>query len=132
MDAPAQPTTPPSSRAQVTFGVVVMLVGALMLADRFDWMSVHLNVPFWPFFLIFLGLARLSDPRIDRQGRVRINRVGVWLMFVGVWGLVNEYRVFDVHYKHSWPLIVIGAGTFIVWQALDPLACATTRAPRES
>jgi LiaF transmembrane domain len=134
MDAPAQPEPRPSSRAQVTFGLVVMLLGALMLADRFDWSSVHLNVPVWPFFLIFLGLARLSGPRIDRRGRLGINRVGVWLMFVGVWGLFNEYRLLSVHYKHSWPLLVIGAGILVVWQALDPATtCASeTRGSRAS
>jgi hypothetical protein len=133
MDAPAYPDNRPISRAQVIFGLVVMLLGAVMLADRFDWSGVHLNVPVWPFFLIFLGLARLSDRRVDRHGRIRVNRVGGWLMFVGVWGLFNEYRLFDIHYNHSWPLLVIGAGILVVWQALDPLACASaTRASRES
>jgi hypothetical protein len=130
MDAPAPR---PSSRAQVIFGLVVMLLGAVMLADRMDWANVHMNVPVWPLFLIFLGLARLRDPRIDSRGRVRFNRVGLWLMFVGVWGLLNEYRLFDVHYRHSWPVLVIGAGILVVWQAVDPLTCvAAMRAPRES
>ncbi len=133
MDAPAHTDTWPISRAQVTFGLVVMLLGALMLADRFDWSGVHFNVPVWPFFLIFLGLARLGDRRIDRRGRVRVNRVGAWLMFVGGWGLVNEYRLFDVHYNHSWPLLVIGAGILVVWQSLDPQTCAAApRGSRES
>src|SRR5689334_23055220 len=95
MDAPPQLDPRPSSRAQVIFGAAVMLLGAAMLADRFDWTSVHLNVPIWPFFVIFLGLTRLGDPRVDRRGRVRINRVGAWLLFVGTWGLMNEYRFFN-------------------------------------
>jgi hypothetical protein len=133
MDAPAQPETRPRSRAQVTFGLAVMLLGAVMLADRLDWTNLHINVPFWPFFLIFLGLARLKDRRIDRRGHVRVNRVGWWLMFVGAWGLVNEYRLFGAHYGHSWPLLLIGGGIMVVWQAVDPLTCvAATQAPRES
>jgi Domain of unknown function (DUF5668) len=133
MDVPTPTETRPISRAQVTFGIVVMLLGALMLADRLDWGHVHFNVPFWPFFLIFLGLARLSDPRVDSRGRVRVNRFGMWLMFIGVWGLFNEYRLFDIRYNHSWPLLVIGAGILVVWQALDPLTCAAAnRASRQS
>jgi hypothetical protein len=113
----------PVSRARVVFGLVVMLVGASMLMDRLDWWGVRLNVPLWPWVLVLIGFARLSDCGRDAVGRPRLNPTGVWLIFIGAWGLVNEYRLFGLHYHNTWPLLLVGAGTMVVWRAMDPLAC---------
>jgi hypothetical protein len=43
----------------------------------------------------------------------------MWLLFVGGWGLLNEYRLFGIHYGHSWPILLIGAGVLMVWRAMD-------------
>ncbi len=51
----------------------------------------------------------------------------VWLLFLGAWGLVNEYRLFGLHYGHSWPVLLIGAGALIVWRAMDPAPPAPVR-----
>lgn len=108
------------SRARVVFGLIVMLVGGLLLLDRLDIGGVRLNVPIWPWFLIVLGLVRLNDSSHHNGECKSSRRTAAWLMFVGAWGLVNEYRLFGVHYKHTWPLLVIGAGVFVVWKALEP------------
>src|SRR4029453_11435808 len=93
------------SQARVVFGMIVMIVGALMLADRFAWRGVRANVPIWPWFLIVLCPARFADPsRPDAKGCTGGRRTGAWLIFVGAWGLVNEYRLLGAHYGHSWPL----------------------------
>jgi hypothetical protein len=114
------------SLSHVVFGLILVGVGTILLADRMDWMGIRINVPIWPFILLFLGFAKLGDYRFDAHGRRRVNRSGAWLMFIGAWGLLNEYQLFGVHYRHSWPLLVIGAGTMVVWHALDPLPCAPT------
>jgi hypothetical protein len=115
--------TPHASRAQVTFGLIVALVGIVMLADSPDWWGFHMNVPFWPFFLIFLGFSKIANRRPG------INRSGAWLMFIGVWGLVNEYRFMGLRYVHTWPILVIGAGALMIWQALDPSPKRPVSAP---
>lgn len=108
------------SQARVVFGLIVMIVGALMLADRFEWWGVRVNVPIWPWFLIVLGLARFADQsRPDAKNCTGGRRTGAWLIFVGAWGLLNEYRLLGAHYGHSWPLLLIGAGVFVVWRSLD-------------
>ena len=51
----------------------------------------------------------------------------VWLLFLGAWGLVNEHRLLGLHYGHSWPVLLIGAGALIVWRAMDPAPPAPVR-----
>ena len=108
------------SQARVVFGLIVMLVGGLLFLDRLDIWGVRLNVPVWPWFLIVLGLVRLADRSRDGHECQSSRRTAAWLMFVGAWGLLNEYRLFGVHYTHTWPVLVIGAGVFVVWKALEP------------
>lgn len=127
--APATGDTgrPNGSQARTVFGLVLMLVGTLLLLDRLDWWGVHLNVPLWPWVLVLLGLARLGDRSPDESGCRRGSRGAVWLLFLGAWGLVNEYRLFGVHYGHSWPVLLIGAGALVVWRAMDPAPPAPVR-----
>jgi hypothetical protein len=119
MDTPGQTEERPVSHARVVFGLVVMLVGALLLLDQFDWWGVRWDVPLWPWILIALGLAKLSHRSSDASGRSRAGRSGAWLLFIGAWGLLNEYRLFGIHYGHSWPILVIGAGAMVVWRAVE-------------
>jgi hypothetical protein len=123
MDMPGQTGQPRISQARVVFGLVVMLVGTVLLLDRLEWWGVRLpdwgTVPLWPWILVVLGLVRLSDSSTDARGCQRGRRSGMWLLFVGGWGLLNEYRLFGIHYGHSWPILLIGAGVLIVWRSMD-------------
>ena len=108
---------------EVVFGLVVMAIGALLLGDRMAWPGFHWNVPLWPWILIAIGVSKLSDRPIDERSRLRGRRSAVWLMFIGAWGLLNEYRLFGIHYGDTWPILVIGAGAFMVWRSIDPPSC---------
>lgn len=126
MDTPGHTEERRVSQARVVFGLVVMLVGTLLLLDRLDWWGVRLpnwgNVPIWPWMLIVLGLVRLSDRSTDARRCMRARRSAVWLLFIGAWGLLNEYRLFGLHYGHSWPILLIGVGALIVWRSMDEVA----------
>jgi cell wall-active antibiotic response 4TMS protein YvqF len=109
------PCEPGTSR--VVAGLIVMIVGLALLADRLD-AAVRFPGHFWPLILVVMGAARLADSATSAQGRRNI-RSGAWLLFIGLWGLINEFHVFHFDYGSSWPLLVIGAGVGIVWRALD-------------
>ena len=98
-------------------GLIVMIVGLALLADRLD-RAVGFPGKFWPLILIVMGVARLTDTGTSPQGR-RNTRSGGWLLFLGLWGLINEFHVFHLDYGSSWPLLVMGAGVGIVWRALE-------------
>lgn len=116
MACAGSPSTFAASRGRVLFGLMVMLVGAFLLADRFDWWGVPVRLPLWPWFLLFIGLARWQGA--VGRGR-RMSRSALWFIAIGIWGLVTESRLFGVGYRRGWPFLVLIAGVFIVWRAVD-------------
>lgn len=110
-----------ANRARILFGLIVMLVGIMFMADRLDWMGFRLNVPLWPWLLVLLGVARIGEG--GSEGR-SLSRSGMWLMAVGAWGLVTEYRLLGTSYGRTWPLLVVIAGVFLIWGAVDPASNA--------
>ncbi len=46
-------------------------------------------------------------------------RGGIWMIFIGIWGLLTEFQVFGLDYHTSWPLLIIGAGLKMVWRSLE-------------
>lgn len=129
MDWTEAPERPRISQTKIVFGLVVMSIGLLLLADRMSWWGFHWNVPIWPWILIAIGTSKLSDRPIDERDRLRQRRSAAWLIFIGSWGLLNEYRLFGIHYGESWPILVIGTGAFMVWRSIDPPSCDRAAAP---
>jgi hypothetical protein len=109
----------PRNPGRIVGGIAVVLVGLSMLADQIGYDDgLHLSTRYWPLILIAIGVVRLAEaPRPD--GRPRSPRTGVWLMFLGAWGLVNEFHLFGLDYGSSWPLLITGAGVLMVWRALE-------------
>jgi hypothetical protein len=108
-------------RAHLFFGVALLVFGMVMLVERLA--SIDFHVRDWPFFVIAFGIWKLIDR--PASGRVsRSWRSGVWLLFVGGWGLVTELHLYGLDYDRSWPLVIVGAGLMLVWRSFDgPAAC---------
>ena len=104
---------------RILIGLAIVLVGFAMLVQRNDGWGLHLDLRWWPFLLIILGLARMAVPG-ERGGRRRSRRGGFWLLAVGVWGVISEMQLFGFDYSTSWPLLVIAVGVNIVWRSMDP------------
>ena len=130
MELTGAPERPRISQTKIVFGLVVMGIGLLLLLDQMSWWGFRWNVPLWPWILIVIGISKFSDRPADDRGRLRGRRSAAWLMFIGAWGLLNEYRLFGIHYGDSWPILVMGAGAFMVWRSIDPPSCdRATAAP---
>ena len=112
----------------VLFGAALILVGLAFLADQADLIHVTLSERMWPFILLFFGLVRLFVPGY-RHGRRRPRRGAVWLLSIGIYGLVSEYRLFGLDYATSWPLLIVAAGLNMVLKSFEA-PCA--RRVRES
>jgi hypothetical protein len=101
--------------ASLFVGVVIMLVGIALLVDQATFLQVDHR--FWPFIVLAIGsLKFVAD---SRSGGRRSRRSGVWLLFVGAWGLVNEFHVLGLEYSTSWPLMIVGSGLMIMWRAYE-------------
>jgi hypothetical protein len=107
-----------SDRGRVFAGLVIILAGLALLLDRSAIWEVRMSRHYWPLILVALGALRLLDPCCD-DGRPRSPRAGAWLLYVGCWGLLNEFHLFGFSYRTSWPLLIVGAGVGMVWRAFD-------------
>lgn len=95
-------------------GVALMVVGTAILLEQTAFHGADRR--WWPFILLALG--SLNILAVSRPGQARgAWRPGVWLLFVGLWGLATEYELFGLDYSMSWPLLIIGGGLMIVWSA---------------
>ena len=123
------PETLPSRRpdtAQIVVGLIILAMGGMLLLDRVAPGSYTMH-GWWPFVLIVMGAVRMVDgPGVNRRDRGK-RRSGVWLVMVGLWGLVNEWHLFGLTFGTSWPLLVMASGAMMVWRLLEVRAHATTR-----
>lgn len=104
--------------ARVLLGSAIALVGFAMLADRNDGWGLPFNINWWPFLLIFLGIAQMVAPGEGGEGR-RSKSPGFWLLSIGAWGLIVEAQLFGFDYSNSWPLLIIALGANVAWNALE-------------
>jgi hypothetical protein len=105
-------------RKRVLLGLAFILLGLSFMAYGLDVWELRLSRQFWPFIPLVLGVVKLIDPPLDKRDR-RSRRGGMWLINVGLWGLISEYELFGFGYSTSWPLLIIAAGLNIVWRACE-------------
>ncbi len=106
------------ARARILLGLTIVLIGVAILLDQNDGWGIRLDVGWWPFVLIFIGVVRMVWPH-ECDGRRRSRRGGFWFLAVGVWGLIVETRLFGLDFRTSWPLLVIALGINIVWRSME-------------
>jgi hypothetical protein len=119
MDMTDTPAPRGRNSGQIAVGLIVVAMGVMLLVDRYLDPDVPLMRSWWPLILIVMGAARLVTTRPCRDGRSRSRRSGVWLIMIGLWGVVSESHLFGFTFATSWPLLVIGAGVIIVWRSLE-------------
>jgi hypothetical protein len=124
----------PTHHGQIMFGIVIMAAGVLILIDRLELANVYLTSRLWPMFPLGLGLLRLIDPPARCDGSAGTRRSGTWLVFIGCWGLMNEFHVLGFEYQNSWPVVLVFAGVNIVWRSIERPApqAAGSHARREA
>lgn len=89
-------------------GFVLITIGTLMLVDRYSVLEFgDLVRRFWPLALILIGI-----PKLARRATLWN---GLWLIFIGTWLQLIQFRFLGMTYRNSWPLllIVIGAGMIV-------------------
>lgn len=122
----------PAQHGRIMLGMFLMAAGILMLIERLGVADVRVTAQLWPLFPLTLGLLRIIDPPYRCHGQVRSRRSGLWLAFIGCWGLANELHFHGLDYQNSWPLVVVFAGITMVWGAAESarIIDRTERQPR--
>ena len=96
------------NRSGIAFGLMLMLLGIVLVLQNTG--LVRPAGVFWSLLFISLGLAKLFTRRPYRRLE------GVGFLFVGSWLLLNQLQV--LRYRDSWPILLVGIGISIVWNAL--------------
>ncbi|MEO8078705.1 MAG: DUF5668 domain-containing protein [Acidobacteriota bacterium] len=104
---------------KIVGGLIVIIVGLVLLGDQTGFSEIRLSSHLWPMILVVLGVVKLSDSQPRHDGRRHAFRSGLWLVYLGFWGFVNEFHLFGLNYGTSWPLLVVGVGLLTVWRALE-------------
>ena len=117
------------SMVHLMTGLVLIVVGIAFMVDRITILDIEGR--WWPFILLVLGAVKFVAPSASRRG-IGSRRPGAWLLFIGLWGLVNEFYLFGLDYATSWPLMIVGVGIMIVWRAFEgPHVCAPAASRRQ-
>jgi len=96
-------------------GLVIVALGVILLLDQEGLVRAWDLWRFWPMVLIVVGLMRMfrATGAIDR----------LWGFVEVLFGVVFQlgalgYRYF--RFAHTWPLLVIGLGLWVLYKALQP------------
>ena len=125
MDTTDPPAPGNQNTAQIVVGLIILGMGAVLLADRYaDARPIR---SWWAMIPILMGVARLMTSHPQPHKRAGIRRSGVWLIIIGVWAFVSDSHLFGLTFGTSWPLLVMGSGALLVWKALDPASRSPVR-----
>lgn len=98
--------------SQLIVGIILAAAGLLMLLDNFDVLDVGPVWKFWPLIVVALGLSKIF------QAQTRYQRgKGYWLLFLGAWMFISVFHVFGLGWHDSWPILIIGWGTAMVYKS---------------
>jgi predicted membrane protein len=100
------------SRGRIALGVILILLGAIFITDKFDLLSfeIHDYIFHWPVILIIIGIVFLINSKD--------NFAGVLLILVGSIFLASDIFYFSVGdlFADFWPLILVLLGLYIIFQ----------------
>ena len=98
---------------QVFLGILLMLVGALFLADNWYYLDLGPVWRYWPLIFVLFGIQKL----VNAEGREAVGS-GAWLIFFGLWLFVSFNHIWGLDFGDSWPILIIGWGVSVIWKSL--------------
>jgi hypothetical protein len=110
------------------FGALIVAAGVVLLLDQQGIINAdHVFSYFWPVVLVAAGSTMLINCR-GRGGR------GIWgitLLAIGALLVLENLGFAHIRFDTIWPLIIIGVGVLMIWQAAGPriLPDGTTKPP---
>jgi len=92
-------------------GAIILTIGAIFLLDNLGIINARHFWQFWPLFLIFAGIVKLANPSRRAWGAM--------LLIFGVLLQLNQLGYAHFSIGQLWPLVLIVAGGFAMWSALQ-------------
>lgn len=109
-----RPTPTVRITPQLMFGLLIILVGVVFTLDSLELLQAERFLAFWPAGLILIGGAKIWQARIGYGS----SQGGMLFVLAGAWMLLHTLDVIDVSILSFWPLLLVFAGSVVVWQSL--------------
>jgi hypothetical protein len=96
-------------------GVILLVIGAGLLAAKLGFTVPEDLWRHWPFVLVVPGLIGTFLPtrHLSRSG-------GVWLLATGIYGLCGMYEPWGLSWGGAWPIFIIAAGFGVIFDKRQP------------
>ncbi|MCH7823368.1 MAG: hypothetical protein IH849_01080 [Acidobacteria bacterium] len=107
---------------RLVVGLFVMALGALFLLDNMRIVDFGDVIRFWPLAPIAIGLTMVLQPRGNTN-----RGVGGFLVVAGTWVLLYDFDIVPYSFWDGWPLVLIGAGAWLVYRAVVEPEVPTAR-----
>ena len=103
---------PPLFSAKLVFGLAVVALGLILMADSLHWYDAWHLLTWWPLALAAFGLARLAqDGPLSLRGHVWLGfSVAGFMSQFGPWGLLERW----------WPAFLVWGGIIVTLRAIFP------------
>ncbi len=92
-------------------GAVILAIGVIFLLNNLGYVRAGRFWQFWPLLLIFAGLVKLSVPSRRAWGAI--------LLVFGILLQLNQLGYAHFSWGAMWPMVLIAAGAFAMWSALQ-------------
>ena len=108
--------SPPTVRLtpHLMFGLLIILIGIVFTLDNLNIADSRRYLQYWPVGLIAIGAAKLWQVKHGYGSALG----GVLFVIAGVWMLLDSLDLIVVSFLDFWPVILIVAGSVIVWQGV--------------
>jgi hypothetical protein len=103
------------NRGRLFGGATLIVIGVLLLLERYGVVEIGQYWRLWPLLLVFVGLFQLVAPRASSE-----RGSGLWLLLIGAWLQINLVNLFGLEFRNSWPLLLIFIGVGVLLGGLFP------------
>jgi hypothetical protein len=112
----------PGRRSPLVMGIILITLGALLLALNLGWGLPLALWDYWPLTLIVLGLTAVAAPtrHLSRSG-------GIWLLATGIYCQISVTGMFDLGWFSAWPVFVIAYGLDMIAGSSRAGSCANAK-----
>ena len=107
-------STPVRVTPHLVLGLLIILVGVLFTLDNLEIADADQYLRYWPVGLMAIGLAKLWGTKEGHGSPLG----GVLFVIAGGWLLLDNLNLLDVRLFELWPVLLIAAGSVMVWQGL--------------
>lgn len=98
--------------SKMIIGGFLMLLGFVLLLDRFDVIYIGSIWQYWTFIFTLVSIVKLTNAFNAREFGE-----GLWWIFLGLWLYVSIEHVFDLSFSDTWPALLIAWGVSIIWKS---------------